>query len=315
VTLTDKRILVTGGAGFFGRHIVDRLYTIGCKDIFVPRAEEYDLRRIDNINNMLNVSRPDIIIHAAAHCGGIGLNKSKPAELFYDNAIMGIQLMHQACMTGVKKFVQIGTVCEYPKVTKSPFKEEDLWKGYPEETNAPYGIAKKALLVQGQAYRQQYGFNVIHLLPVNLYGPGDNFNPQSSHVMPALIKKFVDAKRDGLNEVQIWGTGKASREFLYVKDAAEAVVLATAYYDRDEPVNIGTGDTITIAALAKRIAEEVNYKGKIVFNAMYPDGQLERRLSTRMAFENFGFTAKTYLSEGLKETLVWYYAQELGYAP
>jgi GDP-L-fucose synthase len=314
MTLTDKRILVTGGKGFFGRQIVNRLFEIGCQDIVWPSREAFDLRRMDNINDVLNQVAPDIIIHAAAHCGGIGLNKAKPAELFYDNAIMGMQLMHQAYMTGVEKFVQIGTVCEYPKVTPSPFREEYLWEGYPEETNAPYGIAKKALLVQGQAYRQQYGFNVIHLLPVNLYGPGDNFDPQSSHVMPALIKKFTDAKRDKLGEVQIWGTGKASREFLYVKDAAKAVVLATQKYDGPEPINIGTGDTITIAKLAQMIAEQVGYKGEIVFNAMYPDGQLERKLSTRRAFELFGFNSETDLRQGLRETLEWYCAQELGYA-
>lgn len=306
IDLSKKRICVTGGAGFLGQHIVDELWKRDVENIFIPYSCEYDLRTLKDIKTLLNELEPDIIIHAAAQAGGIGLNQEKPAELFYNNAIMGIQLMHEAYKAGVEKFVQIGTVCEYPKFCPTPFKEEDLWNGYPEETNAPYGLAKKMLLVQGQAYRKQYGFNAIHLLPVNLYGPHDNFDPSSSHVIPALIRKFLEAKRNGNEDVTIWGNGKASREFLYVEDAAYAIVNATEMYDSSEPINIGSGEQYHIATLAGIIADELNFKGTILFDSSKPNGQPRRHLDTSRALKEFDFKANTVLWEGLRKTIDWY---------
>ncbi|MDA4129233.1 MAG: GDP-L-fucose synthase [Thaumarchaeota archaeon] len=308
INLSTARICVTGGNGFFGRHIVDELYSQGCEHVYVPRSQDYDLRTLEGIQRMLGNYDIDIIIHAAAHAGGIGLNLQKPAELFYDNAIMGIQLMHEAYKAGVKKFVQIGTICEYPKYTPIPFLEEYLWAGYPEKTNAPYGIAKKSLLVMGQAYRQQYGFNVIHLLPVNLYGPHDNFDPDYSHVIPALIRKFEEAHRMEDHPVTLWGTGMARREFLYVEDAAEAVVKATELYDGVDPVNIGTGVEVSIHEIALRIAKKIGYRGVIQYDRSMPDGQPRRCLDTQKAYKAFGFRAKTDLKIGLDKTIDWWYS-------
>ena len=305
----DKKILVTGGAGFLGSFIVEKLIKergVSPGNIRVPRSKDFDLRKWENC--VKAVKDMDIVIHLAAKVGGIGFNKKYPATLFYDNAIMGIQLMEAARLEGVQKFVAIGTVCAYPKYTPVPFREEDLWSGYPEETNAPYGVAKKILLVQAQAYREQYGFNAIYLLQVNLYGPRDNFDPESSHVIPALIKKMVDAKLEGKNEVVVWGTGKASREFLYVEDAAEGIILATEKYNKPDPVNLGVGKEITIKKLVDLIAELAEYKGKIVWDTSKPDGQPRRCLETSRAKKEFGFEAKTDLTEGIKRTIKWYTA-------
>lgn len=301
-----KRILVTGGAGFLGSYIVEKLKKRGVKDIFVPTIEEFDLRKLEDIIKVYKISQPDIVIHLAAAVGGIGINREKPGEFFYDNLIMGIQLMEQARQFKVEKFVPLGTVCAYPKFTPVPFKEKDLWKGYPEETNAPYGLAKKMLLVQAQAYRQQYGFNAIYLLPVNLYGPRDNFNPKSSHVIPALIKKCFDAIEEDKEEIIVWGTGEASREFFYVEDAAEGILLATEKYNKPEPVNLGSGMEIKIKDLIKLIAELAGFKGKIIWDKKKPDGQPRRYLDTSMAEKEFGFKAKTEFKEGLKRTIDWY---------
>jgi len=304
--LSNKRILVTGGAGFLGSHLVSQLKE-KVKDpsqIIVPRSKDIDLRNWDNCLKVLD--NVDIVIHLAAKVGGIGYNQAHPAELFYDNAIMGIQLLEAARRKEIEKFVIVGTVCAYPKYTPVPFKEEDIWNGYPEETNAPYGLAKKMLLVQSQAYRDQYRFNSIYLLPVNLYGPGDNFNPESSHVIPALIKKFVDAKKEGIKEVEIWGTGKASREFIYVEDAARGIVLATEKYNSKDPVNIGSGKEITIKELVKLISNEVGYTGQIKWNLDKPDGQPRRCLNTDKAKKEFEFEAKMPIREGIKKTVEWY---------
>lgn len=306
----DKKILVTGGAGFLGSFIVEKLIKereVNLGSIRVPRSKDVDLRKWENC--VKAVSDVDVVIHLAAKVGGIGFNKKYPATLFYDNAIMGIQLMEAARREGVQKFVAIGTVCAYPKYTPVPFKEEDLWNGYPEETNAPYGIAKKILLVQAQAYRRQYGFNAIFLLPVNLYGPRDNFDPEQSHVIPALIKKMVDAKLEGRNEVVVWGTGKVSREFLYVEDAAEGILLAAEKYDTADPVNLGVGKEITIRELVNLIAKLTGYTGKIVWDTSKPDGQTRRCLETRKAKEEFGFEAKTNFIDALKKTMKWYVEQ------
>jgi GDP-L-fucose synthase len=306
INLREKKVIVTGGSGFLGRFVTKKLKNRNCKDIFIPKIEEYDLRNLDTIKKMYRDAKADIVIHLAAVVGGIGANRENPGSFFYDNLIMGIQLMEQARLTGIEKFVALGTICAYPKYTKVPFKEEDLWNGYPEETNAPYGLAKKMLLVQSQAYRQQYNFNSIFLLPVNLYGPGDNFNPKSSHVIPALIKKFHDAKIDNHNEVIVWGTGKATREFLYVKDCAEAVVLAAEKYDKLDPVNIGAGFEISIKNLAEKISEIIGFKGKIIWDTTKPDGQPRRCLDTSKAYTEFGFKAKMSFDEGLKKTIDWY---------
>lgn len=304
--LSDKKILVTGGAGFLGSNLVSQLKdkVNDPSQIKIPRSKDLDLRNWDNCLKVLD--DVDIVIHLAAKVGGIGYNQSHPAELFYDNAIMGIQLLEAARKKNIEKFVIVGTVCAYPKFTPVPFREEDIWNGYPEETNAPYGLAKKMLLVQSQAYRAQYGFNSIYLIPVNLYGPGDNFNPESSHVIPALIKKFVDAKNKGRKEVGIWGTGKASREFIYVEDAARAILLATEKYNSKDPVNIGSGKEITITELVDIIKDKVGYIGGIKWDLGKPDGQPRRCLNTSKARKEFDFKAEIPLEEGIKRTIEWY---------
>ncbi|MEX1013845.1 MAG: GDP-L-fucose synthase [Candidatus Paceibacterota bacterium] len=304
--MKNKKILVTGGAGFLGSFLLEELKKKGAeeKNIIVPRSKDYDLRKMDDCKKV--VEGVDVVIHLAAKVGGIGLNRKKPGELFYDNAIMGIQLMEAARVAGVEKFVTVGTICAYPKFTEVPFKEEDLWKGYPEETNAPYGIAKKALLVQGQAYRDQYDFNAIYLLPVNLYGPRDNFNPESSHVIPALIKKIYDAKKEGKDKIVAWGTGEPTREFLYVEDAAKGIVLATEKYNKPDPVNLGSGMEISIKDLLKTIAEIMNFEGEIEWDTTKPDGQPRRCLDVSKAKEEFGFQAQTDFRKGLEETINWY---------
>lgn len=302
----NKKILLTGGAGFLGSFVKEKLLGKGIskKNIFIPRANDFDLRKWENCQKV--VDEQDIIIHLAAKVGGIGFNREKPGELFYDNAAMGIQLMEAARLTGIKKFVAIGTICAYPKFTSVPFKEDDLWSGYPEETNAPYGLAKKMMLVQAQAYRQQYGFNAIYLLPVNLYGPRDNFNPESSHVIPALIKKVADAQKNGKDFIEVWGTGKATREFLYVEDAAEGIVSATEKYDKSEPVNLGSGMEISIKDLTELICRLMDFKGEIHWDATKPDGQPRRCLDISRAEKEFDFKAKTNFEEGLKKTIDWY---------
>ena len=306
IDFSAKRVCVTGGAGFLGTHLLANLRAKGAGDIFVPKYEDYDLVQPDDIARMLEDSAPDIIIHLAAHVGGIGANMAKPAEFFYDNLMMGVQLMHQAYQRGVEKFVAIGTICAYPKFTPIPFKEEHLWDGYPEETNAPYGLAKKMLLVQVQAYRQQYGFNAIFLLPVNLYGPGDNFNPASSHVIPALIRKCLEAKEQGAKEIVAWGDGSPTREFIYVEDAAEGIALATQRYNGAEPVNIGSSFEISIKDLTELIARLTGFEGAIRWDTSKPNGQPRRKLDTARAREHFGFTAKTDFEEGLRRTITWY---------
>ena len=298
--------MVTGGGGFLGKAVVRRLEAGGADSIFVPRSRDYDLRTKDGIDRALADARPQLIIHLAAVVGGIGANRENPGRFFYENAIMGIQLMEQARLARVEKFVTIGTVCAYPKFTPVPFKEDDLWDGYPEETNAPYGLAKRMLLVQGQAYRQQYGFNVIYLLPVNLYGPGDNFDPRSSHVIPALIKKCVDAVDTGADHIEVWGTGAASREFLYVDDAAEGIVLGAERFDGPEPINLGTGQEITIRQLVELIAEVTGFTGEIRWDPTKPDGQPRRALDTSRARVRFGFRAQMTIAEGFKQTVAWY---------
>jgi GDP-L-fucose synthase len=298
--------MVTGGGGFLGKAVVARLEASGARDIFVPRSRDYDLRTADGIRSALADGRPDVIIHLAAVVGGIGANRENPGRFFYENAIMGVELMERARLANVDKFVQIGTVCSYPKFTPVPFHEDDLWSGYPEETNAPYGVAKKMLLVQGQAYRQQYGFDVIHLIPVNLYGPGDNFDPASSHVIPALIKKAVDAREAGEPFIEVWGTGAASREFLYVGDAAEGIVLGAERYDGAEPVNLGVGREITIRDLVELIVRLTRYEGEVHWDPSKPDGQPRRALDTSRAREQFGFEARTSFEDGLRRTIDWY---------
>jgi GDP-L-fucose synthase len=299
-------VLVTGGAGFLGSHVVRKLRDRGATRVFVPRSAEFDLREKEAIRRALDWATPDTVIHLAAVVGGIGANRDNPGRFFYDNAIMGIQLMEQARLAGVRKFVTVGTVCAYPKFAPVPFREDDLWTGYPEETNAPYGLAKKMLLVQGQAYRDQYGFSSIYLLPVNLYGPGDNFDPSSSHVIPALIRKMFEAKARGDDHVVAWGTGSASREFLYVEDAAEGIVLATGRYDGREPVNLGAGREVTIRKLIETIARLCEFKGEIRWDFSKPDGQPRRMLDTSRARELFGFEARTDFEDGLRRTIAWY---------
>ncbi len=308
MNISQKRIMVTGGEGFLGRYVTAELRRKRAGDIFVPRQQEYDLTQEESVIRAYRDGRPDIVIHLAAQVGGIGINREKPGEFFYHNLMMGTLLLEQGRLAGVEKFVSIGTVCAYPKFTPVPFKEEDLWNGFPEETNAPYGIAKKMLLVQGQAYRQQYDFNAIYLLPVNLYGPGDNFDPASSHVIPALIKKCVDALEWGADSIEAWGTGSASREFLYVEDAARGIILATEAYDKPEPVNLGSGMEISIKALLELIAELTGFKGRIVWDATKPDGQPRRCLDTSRARQEFGFVAQTDFREGLRRTVDWYLA-------
>lgn len=306
MNLKDKKIVVTGGAGFLGSHVMSALLKRGVPqgNIFVPRAEEYDLRRREVCEEV--VEKGSVIIHLAAKVGGIGFNREHPGELFYDNLVMGVELIEAARKAGVEKFVGIGTVCLYPKFTPTPFREEDIWNGYPEETNAPYGLAKKALLVQLQAYRDQYQFPGIYLIPVNLYGPGDNFDPRSSHVIPALIKKVWEAKQQGQPFVEVWGTGKATREFLYVEDAAEGIASAAEKYEGKEPVNLGSGMEIAIRDLVTLIAKIIGYEGEIRWDASKPDGQPRRMLDVSRAKREFGFTAKTNFEEGLKKTIEWY---------
>jgi GDP-L-fucose synthase len=304
---TDKRVLLTGGAGFLGSCIVENMVkkrNIPQTQLVIPRSKNSDLRIWNNCQKA--VENIDIVIHLAARVGGIGYNQKYPGTLFFDNIVMGTQLMEAARQAKVEKFVQLGTVCAYPKFTPTPFKEDDLWNGYPEETNAPYGIAKKALLVMAQAYRQQYGMNAIYLLPVNLYGPGDNFNPESSHVIPAIIRKFIEATQRDEKQVTIWGTGEASREFLYVDDAAEAIIAATEKYDKPAPVNLGSGKEITIKQLVDLVAKITGFKGEVVWDASKPDGQPRRCLDTTRAKAEFGFEAKMDFDEGLKRTVEWY---------
>jgi GDP-L-fucose synthase len=305
----ERKVLVTGGAGFLGAHVVRKVRERGCRAVTVPRSRDFDLREKEANVRLYEEARPDIVIHLAAVVGGIGANWKHPGRFFYENAIMGLQLMEQARLFGVEKFVVIGTVCAYPKFTPVPFREADLWNGYPEETNAPYGLAKRMLLVQAQAYRQEYGFNAIYLLPVNLYGPRDNFDPESSHVIPALIRKCLEAVEAGQEEVTVWGTGMASREFLYVEDAAEGVVLATEYYNDPEPVNLGSAIEITIKELAELIAELCGFTGRLVWDATKPDGQPRRCLDTHRAEQAFGFRAQTDFREGLRRTIAWYRQQ------
>jgi GDP-L-fucose synthase len=312
---SNKRILVTGGVGFLGSFVVEKLRERGCKDVYVPRSKDYNLVEMEAVKKIYRDAKPDIVIHLAARVGGIGANLANPGKFFYDNLMMGVQMMEVGRQVGIEKFVAIGTICAYPKFTPVPFKEEDLWNGYPEETNAPYGLSKKMLLVQAQAYRQQYGFNAIYLLPVNLYGPKDNFDPESSHVIPALIKKMVDAmyepnkpnKRKELHDtITVWGTGKATREFLYVEDCVKAILLAAEKYNKPDPINIGAGFEISIKELVELIAKLTGFKGEIVWDTSKPDGQPRRMLDTSRAEQEFGFKANTSLEEGLKKTINWY---------
>ena len=310
----NKRVTVTGGAGFLGSHLVKKLRERGCENIFIPLIEEYNLIDIEAIKRLYRDAKPDIVIHLAAVVGGIGANRANPGKFFYDNIMMGTQMMEQGRQFGIEKFVALGTICCYPKFTPVPFKEEDLWNGYPEETNAPYGLAKKMLLVQSQAYKQQYGFHSIFLMPVNLYGPGDNFDPKSSHVIPALIKKFIDAQPQPEPEsephpqpvITVWGTGKPTREFLYVEDAVEGILLATERYNKSDPINLGAGFEISIKDLVELIAKLTGFKGKITWDTSKPDGQPRRCLDTSKAGKEFGFKAKTPFKEGLKRALEWY---------
>jgi GDP-L-fucose synthase len=305
---SGRRVVVTGGGGFLGSVVVRKLREAGAKDVIVPRSADYDLRERRHVVRLYEETRPDVVIHLAATVGGIGANRKNPGTFFYDNALMGIQLIEYARHYGVKKLVCLGTVCSYPKFTPVPFREEDLWNGYPEETNAPYGLAKKMLLVQLQAYREQYGFNGVYLIPVNLYGPGDNFDPESSHVIPGIIRKCVEAKAAGMLAIAAWGTGKATREFLYVEDAAEAVVLAAERYDGPEPINLGSGQEISIFELVSLVRELTGYKGEVRWDTTMPDGQPRRCLDTSVADRVLGWRARTPFREGLRRTIDWFEA-------
>lgn len=300
------RVSVTGGAGFLGTHIVEELQSRGHDDIFVPRSSEYDLRNPDDVERMYRDADPDVVIHAAATVGGIGANRERPGEFFYDNATMGIELMEQARRHGVEKFITLGTICSYPEHTPVPFSEDDIWEGYPEETNAPYGIAKKALLTQGRAYRKQYGFNSIHLLPVNLYGPHDDFDPETSHVIPAIIKKCIDAQEHGEDFITAWGTGTPTREFLYVTDAARGIVNAMERYDSPEPMNLGSGEEVSIRKLVETITDVVGFEGEIIWDDSKPDGQPRRCLDVSRAHEQLGWEAEVELRDGLENVVEWY---------
>ncbi len=302
----SRRVCVTGGAGFLGSYIIEKLKARGAKDIFIPLIEKFNLVQAESVHRMLREARPDVILHLAARVGGIGHNRAHPAEFFYENLMMGTQLMHEAWKAGVEKFVALGTVCAYPKFTPVPFREEDLWNGYPEETNAPYGMAKKMMLMQAQTYRQQYGFNAIFLIPVNLYGPGDNFNLESSHVIPALIRKCVEAEIGGEDEVVVWGDGSPTREFLYVEDAAEGILLGTEGYDGDLPINLGSGREISIRRLAELIVEMTGFRGRLTWDASKPNGQPRRALDVSRAQALLGFRASMPFEVGLRRTIEWY---------
>jgi GDP-L-fucose synthase len=306
LVVSSRRVMVTGGSGFLGKRVVARLRQAGCSDVFVPRRADYDLVQHGDVRRAIADARPDVIIHLAAVVGGIGANQANPGRFFYDNLMMGVQLIEEARLAGVGKVVAIGTICAYPKFTPIPFHEENLWDGYPEETNAPYGLAKKMLLVQAQAYREQYGYNAVYLLPVNLYGPGDNFDPDTSHVIPALIRKCVEARETGADAISVWGDGSPSREFLYVDDAAEGIVLATERYDASEPVNLGAGIEITVRDLVETIARLTGFQGRVEFDATKPNGQPRRCLDTSRAAEYFGFRAQTDFETGLRQTIAWY---------
>jgi GDP-L-fucose synthase len=302
----DKRILVSGGAGFVGSFVVERLKAQGCRDIFVPRSKDYNLVEMEDVKRLYRAAKPEIVIHLAARVGGIGANRANPGAFFYENLMMGVQMMEIGRQEGVDKFVAIGTVCSYPKFTPAPFKEEDLWNGYPEETNAPYGLAKKMLLVQAQSYRQQYGFNAIYLMPVNLYGPGENFDLETSHVIPALIRKCIEAKASGKDYITAWGDGSPTREFLYVEDAAEGILMATEKYNKSDPVNLGSAFEISIKDLLETIIRLTGFRGSVEWDTTKPNGQPRRKLDIRRAEEEFGFRAQTPLEEGLRRTIQWY---------
>ncbi|MBT5056516.1 MAG: GDP-L-fucose synthase [Gemmatimonadetes bacterium] len=309
-----KRVVVTGGGGFLGSHVVSRLQEMGCEEVSVPRSKDYDLRKSEAIERLYQETRPDLVLHLAAVVGGIGANKDHPGSFFYDNLMMGVELMEQARQVGLAKFVAVGTICAYPKFTPVPFKEDDLWDGYPEETNAPYGLAKKMLLVQAQAYRQEYGFNAVYLLPVNLYGPGDNFDLETSHVIPAMIRKFAIAKERGAESVVLWGDGSPTREFLYVEDAADGILMAAERYNSSDPVNIGTGEEISIRDLAEKTKILTGYEGRIDWDVTRPNGQPRRQLDVNRARDLFGFSAQVDLGEGLGRTVEWFNANRNRFA-
>ena len=308
---TSRRVCVTGGTGFLGSYVVDGLRRRGAREIVAPSSRDFDLVDPDTVRRLLAEAKPDIVLHLAANVGGIGANRAHPAEFFYDNLVMGVHMMHESWKARVAKFVALGTVCAYPKFTPVPFREDDLWNGYPEETNAPYGLAKKMLLVQAQSYRAQYGFNAIYLIPVNLYGPRDNFDLETSHVIPALIRKCLEARQQGRDRLVVWGDGTPTREFLYVEDAAEAILLAAERYNDPEPVNLGSGEEISIRDLAERIARLVGFEGRIVWDTTRPNGQPRRGLDTSRARERFGFVAGTSLAEGLRRTVEWYRQEQM----